>query len=160
MAKIPARSEQEEQVAVFNWIRQIGMAKWPELELVAGSAFGVRLRIGQAVKLKASGCLKKGWPDIFIAAPRKRTDALQISTSYQGPGKDALTTFEGPAWYHGMFIELKPLTRGVKKPKREGPDKDQRRMLKALSDQGYYAICCFGAEAAIREITAYMEGKV
>lgn len=148
MAKIPARSEHEEQVAVFNWIRQIGMAKWPELELVAGSAFGVRLRIGQAVKLKASGCLKKGWPDIFIAVPQAR------NIVHKGWIDPDVT------WWHGMFIELKPLTRGVKKPKREGPDKDQRRMLEMLSSQGYYCVACFGADAAIEQIQFYMEGLV
>jgi hypothetical protein len=142
--KIPDRTEHEHQVAVFKWIREIGVLRWPELELTAGSAFGVRLRIGQAMKLKAAGCLKKGWPDIFIAVPK-------ICGEMNAPDVK---------FYHGMFVELKPLTRGIKKPRREGPGKDQRRMLKLLADQGYYAVCCFSTNAAIREITAYMEGRV
>ena len=148
--QLPSRSEHQEQVAVFGWIRTIGILEWPELELAVGSAYGVRLRIGQAAKLKASGCLKKGWPDIFIAVPRARQDVAIIHNGAIG---------HSTAWYHGMFIELKPLTRGVKKPKREGPDKDQSRTLKTLSGRGYYTVCCFGAEAAIREIKGYMDNK-
>ena len=145
MTTIPdTRSEYEHQVKVFDWIETIGRLKYPELELAVGSAYGVRLKPGQAIKLKHSGCLKKGWPDIFIAVPK-----------ICGEMSDPETKF-----YHGMFIELKPKTRGIKKPRREGPDKDQRRMLELLSGQGYYCVACFGADAAIEQIEFYMQGLV
>ena len=141
--KLPDISEYQHQVMIFEWA-QMALAEYPELDFMVGSMIGFRMNIGTAMKAKRSGCLKKNWPDIFLAVPK------------------------GP--YHGLFIELKPLTRGKKNPKREGASKGQRYYLKKLAgmrvewepgkfSKGYYAAECFGADAAIQCITDYLEER-
>jgi len=52
--------------------------------------------------------------------------------------------------YNGLFIELK--IRGGKL------SAEQMKWLKILSNNGYKAICCYGANEAIKEIKKYMGG--
>jgi hypothetical protein len=54
--------------------------------------------------------------------------------------------------YHGLFIELKA--------GKNRPTTKQKQFLKALHDQGNYAVACRGADAAIAVITQYLEGKL
>lgn len=121
-------SEYDHQKAVINW-SLVKSGQYPELRLLNGSLNGVRLTIGQAVKAKSGG-MKKGYPDLFLPVPR--------------------------GLYHGLFIELKPEWRGIKKKVRPKPDKDQEWWLKTLSDYGYAAYCCRGADAAITVIQDYL----
>lgn len=51
--------------------------------------------------------------------------------------------------YHGAAIEMKTL--------KGRPTEHQRRWLKDLSEQGYYAIVCKGRDAAVEELTKYLE---
>jgi hypothetical protein len=126
-------TEEDEQIAVFNWIK-LNMTTWPELDFVVGSGIGARLNPPTITKMLRTGALKKHWPDIFAAIPR--------------------------GVYHGLFIELKPMTRGRKNPRRVGPTKGQKKMLKGLASQGYYACACFGHKAAIGVLELYLQGKL
>ncbi len=81
-------TEHQAQVEIFNKVNLL-CSKYPELTLLSSSLNGVKLTLGQAKKMKASG-MKKGYPDLFLPVPR---------------GK-----------YHGLFIELKV---GTNKPTKE-----------------------------------------
>lgn len=75
----PNPTELEIQIQVFQWAEwQCG--KWPELRLLNASLNGLRTSKAQAGKAKAAG-MKRGYPDIFLPAPRGE--------------------------FHGLFIELK-----------------------------------------------------
>ena len=54
--------------------------------------------------------------------------------------------------YHGMFIEMK---------RQEGGkvSEEQKAWIKLLNENGYRAVVCKGAKAAISEIEIYMEEK-
>lgn len=58
----------------------------------------------------------------------------------------AIAIPRGP--FHGLYIELKV-------PPRK-PTPEQLQMLKELSEQGYLAVICNGADAAIDQISNYM----
>lgn len=122
-------SEHDHQVKIFEWA-DFAQRFYPELAFMTGSMAGVRLGMPAAMQAKRAG-MKKDMPDIFLPAAR------------QG--------------YHGLFIELKPLTRGIKTPRRPAPTKGQRICLEALADLGYYACCRFGYRAAIDTIIKYLE---
>lgn len=51
--------------------------------------------------------------------------------------------------YHGLWIELKTATGKV--------SPEQREWLAGLTAQGYRAVVCRGADAAIKELLAYLE---
>lgn len=82
--RVVIRSEYAEQVAIFTWAK-LFEDRCPALALLNGSLNGVRVNIGQAVKMRAAG-MKKGYPDIFWPYPRNN--------------------------YHGLYIELKRRKRG------------------------------------------------
>ena len=71
--------EYSEQCVIFQWA-SLSLARYPALEWLNGSLNGVRLTIGQAVKMKKAG-MKKGYPDINLPVPI--------------------------GGYHGLYIELK-----------------------------------------------------
>lgn len=80
MNKLPERSEHAQQCAIFEFAKLMSR-EYPKLKMLVGSASGVRIGIGQAMKLKRAGCLPSGYPDIHL------------------PVKNRL--------YNGLFIELK-----------------------------------------------------
>lgn len=53
--------------------------------------------------------------------------------------------------YHGLFIEMKV------KPNRATPE--QKEMLKALAEAGYYSVICWSAEEAIQTTIDYLLNK-
>lgn len=85
---LPCRTEYQEQAAIFR-LAQLHCRQYPELRWLNGSLNGVRLTIGQAVKMKKAG-MKKGYPDLFLSVKR---------------GK-----------YSGLFIELKRIKGGRIEP--------------------------------------------
>ena len=80
MKKIPEKSEFDQQCSIFRWAEHLSK-QHPMLKRLVGSANGVRVGIGNAMKLKRSGCLNAGFPDLFLPYPVKN--------------------------WHGLFIELK-----------------------------------------------------
>jgi len=54
--------------------------------------------------------------------------------------------------YHGLYIELKRSGGGIVSP-------EQHEWLQWLSDSGYAARVCWGAEAAIKTIITYLDGR-
>jgi hypothetical protein len=54
--------------------------------------------------------------------------------------------------YHGLYIEMK-------REGGNGPTKDQRCFLRCLGDQGYLAVCCWGADQAKRLLLRYVRGE-
>jgi len=55
--------------------------------------------------------------------------------------------------YHGLFIELKRVRGGVVSPY-------QKQWLNDLTDQGYFACVCRGADAAKRLLVKYLDDEV
>lgn len=64
---IAARSEYEDQVAVFQWAA-INEHRWPCLELLYGSLMGIPLPLKYLNKAKKAG-MKKNKPDINLPVP-------------------------------------------------------------------------------------------
>lgn len=54
--------------------------------------------------------------------------------------------------WHGLFIELKS--------DKGGMSLEQRAWMDALRALGYYALVCFGADAAIERIEGYLRGDL
>lgn len=54
-------------------------------------------------------------------------------------------------WHHGLYLEMKALDGKV--------SKEQKEFLAAVSEQGYFACACFGADAAIGVLERYMRGE-
>lgn len=113
--------EREHQKAVIQYLR----AKYPTA-LYTIPPNGMKLPMGVAVQLKASGYVK-GSPDIMIFEPRR--------------------------YWHGLFIEMKAPkgednAKGVLKP-------EQKEWLNKLSVRGYCTAVCFGAQEAYQVIDAY-----
>jgi hypothetical protein len=86
---IAARSEYEDQAAVFQWAA-INEHRWPCLKLLYGSLMGIHVPIKLLNKAKKAG-MKKGKPDISLPVPM--------------------------GGYCGLWIELKRL--GGKNPTKE-----------------------------------------
>ena len=64
---IAARSEYEDQVAVFQWAA-INQPRWPCLKLLYGSLMGTHVPIKLLNKAKKAG-MKKGKPDLNLPVP-------------------------------------------------------------------------------------------
>lgn len=52
--------------------------------------------------------------------------------------------------YHGLYIEMK------KRDRSNRPTREQMLWIEMLSDQGYRAVVCYGADEAIDEIIRYL----
>lgn len=76
------------QCMIVEWFR----LQYPN-EIIKGDHGGIKMSIGNAVKAKRSGCTVKGYPDLFIAVPKKGC--------------------------HGLYIELKTKTGRLSKEQRE-----------------------------------------
>ena len=123
-------SEHAEQVALFDWARE--MERYvPELALLHAIPNGAKLpwrknRRGKRYSPEAghliSEGLKAGVPDVFLPVPR--------------------------GIYHGFYIEMKI---GSNKP----TDK-QNQWLVALAEQGYRVDVQYGADNAIKAICDYL----
>ena len=116
------------QCQIFEWA-ELKQVQLPELALLNGSLNGIRLTIGNAVKAKRIG-MKKGYPDLFLPVAR--------------------------GGYFGLYIELKPKWRGIKKRQRPKPTKEQVWWLQELAKQGYSCHHVNGYEAAISVIEQYL----
>jgi len=131
----PTQSEYDAQKAIFEWAERM-IPKYPDLKWLNGSLNGVRLNIGQAVKAKKAG-MKRGFPDINLPVT-----SIAVNSNYGRAG----------IWC-GLYIELKKEKGGSVTP-------EQKKWLRHLSDQGYFACVCKGKEAAIQLIIQYLEGEL
>ena len=139
-----SRLEHVEQVELLKWVAQVAWcgfyvidtnqpkpqrdtAAEPSLQLMFAIPNGgtrgddARTRQIRGAMLKAEG-VRSGVPDIFLPVPRKG--------------------------YHGLFIELKRVKKGVKSA-------NQKDWLAELNNQGYLAVTCYGAEETKNVIRSY-----
>ena len=122
-------TEWEEQCAVVAWANlMVETGQEPRLEFLVGSASGARLTIGNLMKLKRAGVIKKAWPDIFLSVP---------------------SFIHEPHDYYGLYIELKRLKGGI-------VSVEQRAMLDELEAQSYCVRVCRGADHTIQTIKDYL----
>jgi hypothetical protein len=123
------------QVALVQWLH----VQYPKM-LFTISPSGMKLNIGQAVKLKRMG-YRAGTPDLAILEPRGGFHGLFIE----------LKTEDGVLQpnQEELFIELKTED-GVLQP-------NQKEFLRELIDRKYHATICFGFDEAQRTIINYMK---
>jgi hypothetical protein len=121
--------EEDEQFNVIRYLRD----KHPDV-LFRVSIDGVRLPIGILMKIKKSGGLQKGLPDIEIFHPNNG--------------------------YHGLFIEMKKTGRKLKKKNGEWVDEKielQALTIQKLNSLGYLAAFADGEKDAIKIIDDYFK---
>jgi len=123
----PVPTEHEEQVALFQWA-EANEAQYPSLAMLAAIPNGGYRPMTTAAMLKAEG-VKAGYPDCFLAVPRPGVN---------GKG------------YHGLFLELKRSDRS------NHATALQKEWIDRLSQYGYKAVVCYGAQEAIDAIKAYL----
>lgn len=142
--------EDTEHIRVVDWIKK---------NLPNVIAFHVpnegRKTTFERYKASLMGILK-GCPDFIILHP-KHTE----------PKKDESGNVYKELLYNGLMIELKAPehNRIVKKGKFEGKivkskgklSPEQEEILKKLNGLKYRAVCCFGADEAIKELSAYFK---
>jgi len=79
-------SEYQHQVALFQWIAAAKLSKKPnfwKLKFAHCSLSGVKLSMGQAVKVKRSGAIR-GVPDVFLPIPVGERHGLYIEMKTKG----------------------------------------------------------------------------
>ena len=123
-----AKKEESFHISLCMWLK----LQYPHVIFFSESS-GMRLSIGQAVKLKKLRSLAKGLPDLFIAEPR---------------GK-----------YNGLFLELKRAD--TKLYKKDGSPvnehiKEQREILAKLNNKGYMATFGIGFDDTKKIIDTYL----
>lgn len=131
--KIRGPNEDTVQILFMKWIRE----NHPDL-LMSADASGIKLTIGQAMKMKRSGTVNRGWPDTSI--------------------------FEPNDTYHGLLIELK--RDGEKIYKVKSPNEfasphlvEQAITMKRLNAKGYCATFAVGLEEAIKIVKSYLSNE-
>jgi VRR-NUC domain len=120
-----AGTEHAEQVAVFIWANDEILAGRYVAELASLFAIpngGLRSKV-TAGRLKAEG-VKSGVSDLFLPVPR--------------------------LWYHGLFIEMKPLKTG------RATD-EQVQFIALMKSRGYGATVCRGWIEATQVIQSYLQ---
>lgn len=127
------KSEESEQTLFINHLRK----NYPHI-LWRASPEGIRLSIGQAVKMKKQGILKHSLPDIEIFFPTPT--------------------------HHGLFIEMKKSDFKLRKENGElykSPHvHEQLDTLTKLNTLGYYASFAAGFEHAKNILEAYIASDI
>lgn len=123
-------TEADEQERIFRWVELVA-PYYPELEWLFAVPNGGSRHMLEAVNLKRQG-VKKGVPDMVLPIPR------------------------GP--WNALWIELKrPSIKPKTKKGKGGVSDDQERWHKALRSNGHAVYVCYGADEAIKVLTAYLE---
>ena len=121
------RSEHDEQVEVVKYCDAKGI-------LMFAIPNGTNKSLTAQRMFKAEG-LKSGVPDLMIPIANK--------------------------YYHGLFIEMKRRAKRLKNGKKSishtKVSPEQEQWLNNLSERGYCAIVCYGADDAIEMIEDYLE---
>ncbi len=121
-------SEHSHQCALFDWARNPAtLKKYPALDLLEGSANGVKMSITQAVGMKRAGMLKGSY-DITLKVAR--------------------------GGFHGLSIELK---RPAEKGKAKGVLSAEQKWYGArLEQEGSSVHVCWGWDSAREVIEHYL----
>lgn len=82
---------------------------------------------------------------------RNKLEATSLKRQGVKAGVPDLILASPKGVYHGMFIEMKFGKNKVQK--------SQKEWIEKLSEQGYYTVVCYGAEAAVRQIEEYVNLK-
>jgi hypothetical protein len=90
--------------------------------------------------------------DLMFAIPNQSQGNVQRGKYYKAEGqKKGVSDLFLPVarrGYHGMFIEMKRM---------DGKPTPEQEMWKArMSEQGYYAVICWGANQAIQKTSYYV----
>lgn len=128
-------SEAEIQTNVALFLR----TQYPDVLFKSDFGSGIKLTPWQAKMQKLQSGGRRGWPDIFVAEPRR----------------------DGNYWYHGLFIELKK--DGVRLKKKNGEwanehIREQAEVLETLREKGYMAEFAVGLIEAIDLVDDYLGG--
>ena len=123
-------SEESEQAKFISFLRK----NYPEI-IYHANPEGIRISIGQAVKLAKQGVINKSTPDIFI--------------------------FKANSKYHGLIIELKKTNWQLYKKNgeiyKDEHVMEQRKFLYRFIDQDYFATFANGFEVAKEIFLAYIQ---
>ena len=110
------------------------------------------------VQIAVVNWLRSNFPEILYCASAggMRTSlsvAKKMKASGYVKGFPDLGIFHPTMKHHGMFIELKADKKGY-------ASKEQKEWIEMLNRRGYYAVVCKGFDAAIEEITEYLNENV
>lgn len=125
--------EYSEQYRIFAWAK-LHESRHPELKLLHASMNGAAMKSPQQAMTAKQAGMKNGVPDICLPVPTDRNDAAD----------------KFPFTCPGLYIELK---------RADGKGKvslEQQWWLDQLNAQGYKAVVCHGADAAIKVIADYL----
>lgn len=132
------------QQQVADYIR----LQYPDVIFHSDFGSGIKLTMGQAIKQKRLNGGRRGWPDMFIAAPVVSRERGACYTD---------------RFWCGLFIELKREgTRIFKKDGKLVADEHIREQFDTLADlrqRGYAAEFAIGFDGAKKLIDDYMEGR-
>lgn len=121
--------EEQLQIQAVAWFHR----QYPKYhKLFYHPANGGKRGKATAIKLKLMG-VRRGVPDIIL---------------------DVTSKIDGTS-YPGLRIELKPDKKLVK----SYPSKEQREVIEAMKDQGYYATVCYGLEEFQKVVNWYLRPK-
>lgn len=121
------RSEHAEQVAVIAWAEAMRGA-YPELGMLFAIPNFAGHMGGAVARLRAGARAKR-------EGRKKGVPDLMLPVARHGK--------------HGLFIEMKRTKGGASSA-------EQRAWIAALTEQGYKAVVCKGAEAAITTLREYL----
>lgn len=124
-------TEHAHQVALFAWIAQDGVRKWPALQWAHAIPNGGARDVPTAGRLRAEG-VKAGVFDIFVPV------------AVNG--------------WHGMYLEMKKL--GRQSERRGGLSDAQFTFGIAMHQQRYYTAVAYTWVDARNALCSYMEGRV
>lgn len=132
-------SEEELQVAVAEYLA----LAYPKVMFHSDFGSGTHLSHKQSAIQRRQNAGRRGWPDLFIAAPREKD-------------KNGVTVR-----YGGLFLELKK--EGTRIYKKDGTPAtphiaEQLEVLRDLELRGYKAKIVAGFSQAKREIDEYLTG--
>lgn len=124
-------SESDLQINIASYLR----AQYPKVIFRSDYGAGLKMTINQARRQRAQNGFLRGYPDLFIAEPKKG--------------------------YHGLFIELKTEKARVflkdKKTPATAHVKEQKEMLLKLEQKGYKAVFGIGYDATKKIIDDYLK---
>ena len=97
------------------------------------------------------------WPELgliyHVPNEGKRSKATAAAEKAMGlrAGVSDLCLPVRRVWHIGMYLEMKALDGKL--------TKEQKEFLAAVSEQGYFACACWGADAAMKMIENYLRGE-